>query len=147
MLVWLLPWCAAALPPYATPPAPAPQVSEDPFSWEVRYEPDASRIVAVLGIPAEHTVYRDQVEVDVQPRGDVVVGKPDLPRGESLPDPIGRKPREQFLADLVVYLPVRRGEGFVTLELSHQGCRPGLCYPPETEEHVVMVRAQTGLAE
>lgn len=141
MLSLLLALSAHALPPYAAPASPVPAEVEasDPFAWTAAYEADHQRIVATLTIPEGHTVYRDQVEVAVLDGGGAVLGKPDLPPGEVRPDPAGREERELYASDLVVYVPVKRGEGVVKLSLRHQGCKAGLCFAPETEERLVSV--------
>lgn len=146
MLTLLLSLNAHALPPYAERP-PIEVADEDPFAWETRYDAGARRIVATLTIPDGHTVYRDQVELSVAEAKGLVVGRPDLPPGEVREDPAGREPRELYAADLVVYLPVKRGVGVVKLELRHQGCKGGLCFPPVSSERLVVVRAPSDSAE
>ncbi|TNE85937.1 MAG: hypothetical protein EP330_23665 [Deltaproteobacteria bacterium] len=142
MLTLLLALSAHALPPYAAPDRPPAEVAvEDPFAWHTTYDAEHTRIVATLTIPEGHTVYRDQVEIDVVDGGGAVLGKPDLPKGEVRPDPAGRAPRELYAADLVVFLPVKRGDGVVKLSLRHQGCKGGLCFAPVTQERLVQVGA------
>jgi thiol:disulfide interchange protein DsbD len=63
----------------------------------------------------------------------VVLGKPELPRGQIKYDENFQKNMETHRGAVVVRIPVTSGQGRFTLTAHLQGCADaGLCYPPET---------------
>lgn len=123
--------------------AAAPDVlgARDPFSWVVPAtevpEGGAGTLMLRLVVPPGTHVYRDGIEVTVTDAGGLVVGTPDLPPGLKLVDPgdPSNEVRELYDHDVLVAIPVTARPGTVglhtvALDLRHQGCKPGLCYPP-----------------
>ena len=126
-------------------PAPLP-TEEDPFVWQVSPLTVAAgsmaNVTLRLVVPPGDTVYRDQIDVVGHADAGLVVGAADLPPGRFHADPAnGSDGRELYDMDVVVLVPVTvpraTAAGLVplTLDLRHQGCRPGLCFPPH-EEHM-----------
>lgn len=144
--------CATANPlPAPTTSAPpsflgdvgAPPVAEDPFAWDIQGQPlqagSTGALTLRLVIPPDHFVYRDRVWVDVVDSAGLSVGELTLPPGERAHDPAGDMPdREQYGRDVFLSLPISAsastdaGLHSVVLDVHHQGCQPGLCYPPTT---------------
>ena len=124
-------------------PSPAPDLhgTHDPFSWQVPATEvnagGATTLMLRLVVPPGTHVYRDGIEVRVIDPGGLVVGAPDLPPGlkQADPgDPTGDV-RELYDSDVLIAIPVsspsaNTGLFTVALDLRHQGCKPGLCYPP-----------------
>jgi thiol:disulfide interchange protein len=157
----ILAW--AALAQAADPPnpysAPAPgvwtpaPVQADPFDWDIPVAAvvagEPSRLRLRLVVPPEYHVYRDQLEVKVLAAGGLEFGEADFPKGSYKVDPAvagagSTEARELYEQDVIVYLPVqapKRGasSAVVELELRHQGCKAGLCYPPVTQRRSVLV--------
>lgn len=145
----LVPVAARALPPYATETGTllvTPEV--DPFAWEVSAPVLASggegRLELRLLVPDGHVAYRDQLEVRILSDGGLKAGAADFPPALVSTDPYTGEPREQYVDDVVVWVPVKAPRSLasaatMTVETRHQGCRPGLCFPPTTVEHTVLV--------
>lgn len=139
---------AALANPYASP-APA-EAAEDPFTWELstlQLEPGKSGVLELhLHVPPGHTVYRDQLEVQVLDAGGLTAGDPSYPPGRVRQDPAnGTETRELYDRDVIVHLPLTAqctASGLVRLELRtrHQGCHGRLCHPPLELDHSVFVR-------
>jgi hypothetical protein len=122
----------------------------DPFMWEA--EPlvlapgETGQLVLRLVIPPGMHVYRDQVFVDLVDAAGLDVGATDLPSGERVPDPAtGSDFRELYAMTSIVYVPVtapKKATGMYSprLLVRHQGCRPGLCFPPQATPLSVLVR-------
>lgn len=127
---------------YAEPKVPAaPASEEDPFRWEAEVPTLAAgqegKIVLRLVVPAGMHVYRDQLEVVVRDAAGFTVGAADFPPGRKMADPAtGSDERELYDLDVLVHLPVTApaasGLSKLAVEVRHQGCRPGLCFPPKT---------------
>ena len=131
----------------AVPSAPAAE--EDPFRWEA--EPgsvgagESARLVLRLVVPPGTHVYRDQIEVVVKDAAGFTVGAPDFPPGLKKPDPAtGSDERELYDMDVVLHLPVTApaagGLAKIVVEVRHQGCRPGLCFPPKVSTLEILAR-------
>lgn len=158
----LYPWtwflAIALANPYAPKPGAGPifevppvnpggiaAMTPDPFEWVAGPAKGVAgkdgRIVVRLLIPPDHDVWRDMVEVRVVDDGGLKLGLADLPPGIPVVEADGT-PRERYRGEAVVWIPVGAapaGTRTVKLALSHQGCRPGLCFPPKTSELVVTV--------
>lgn len=131
------------LPGAPQTPLGAPDLSgtKDPFSWvvpavAVPAAGEATLMLRLVVPPGTH-VYRDGIEVSVTDAGGLVVGAPDLPPGLKRADPgdPSNEVRELYDTDVLIAVPVaaRAGDAglhTVGLDLRHQGCKPGLCYPP-----------------
>ncbi len=141
---------------FATPPPPnlgggsppfgldsAPAVEVDPFAWDATGEPvDVGGTGAVtlrLVVPPTHFVYKDSVSISLVSGGQLSAGTVELPVGVVQPDVAGDLPdREQYGADVFITVPLTASSSAdaglqeVLLEVRHQGCRPGLCFPPTT---------------
>lgn len=148
LLALLWPAAALALPPYAieTPPLTAPEA--DPFAWEVTapvLAPGAEgRLELRLVVPDGYVAYRDQLEVRVIDESGLKAGAADFPPALTGDDPTTGEPREQYVDDVVVWVPLKAPKALasavtVRVETRHQGCRKGLCFPPTTVEHTVLV--------
>ncbi len=144
---------ALALPPYAT--APAPVSEPDPFGWEIAplvlAQGGEGRLELRLVVPDDHVAYRDQIEVHVVDAGPLVAGEADFPPAIVKADPWTGEPRAQYVDDVVIWVPLKAPKAFaggvtLTVQTRHQGCRPGLCFPPTTLQHTVLVpvRATSG---
>ncbi len=155
MLTGLLLMATLSAPALGNPYDDAPSLipahsTEDPFSWElssVALQPgQPGRITATLIVPPGTHVYRDQLEVSVANPDGLRIGKPDFPPGLTAPDPANKAmTRELYERDVIIYLPVnvpKKTEAvsaYVQLQLRHQGCREGLCFPPsDTMSHVLI---------
>jgi hypothetical protein len=136
--------------PATTSSAAAPDAS--PFLWKVEpleLAPGKSGTLRVqLVVPPGTHVYRDQVEVAVAEAKGLKVGPPSLPPGLHKADPADPSTghREQYDLDVIVEIPVTAPKSAaagvvpVKLDLRVQGCRPGLCFPPQTETMDAFVR-------
>ena len=140
---------ALALPPYASEPAPVLAVpQEDPFTWEIAapilLQGGEGRLELRLVVPDGHVAYRDQLDVQVVDAGPLRAGATDFPPAMVKDDPVTGRQREQYVDDVVVWVPLKAPktyEGGVTLvvQTRHQGCRPGVCFPATTIDHTVLV--------
>ncbi len=139
---------ALALPPYAEGGAVALPAESDPFVWQVEpaiLEGVDGRLSLRLVVPPGHVIYRDMLEIVVLDAGPLSVGAVDLPPAQVKEDPAdGLDPRPLYPEDVVVWLPLHAPDGFLggatlKVETRHQGCRPGLCFPPTTLTHDVLV--------
>jgi thiol:disulfide interchange protein len=149
-------WVAALAGPdvldrYA--PADHVVIEPDPFGWQVAplaMDPGTTgTLVLRLAVPAGTHVYRDQIDVQVADGAGLAVGKADLPPGLLGADPADADARtdakrELYDQDVMIEVPITapadaRGLFTVLLDAHHQGCRPGLCYPPVTTRLEVMV--------
>lgn len=136
---------ASPLDRYRTPPVPV-QVG-DPFSWS------AEPVVATVGrattaqlrlaVPPGTRIYRDAVEVRALGTYGFTIGAVVLPPGKLVDDGEGGV-REGYDADVVLTIPLtatRAGSFTLRLDVHHQGCRTGLCYPPVDDTLSVPVTA------
>lgn len=142
---------STSLIPTAAAPSQQVAIDADPFSW---VEPVAVEIPAGgtgtisfrLVVPAGTHIYRDAIEVEVVDAGGLIVGATDLPAAMKIPDPGGTgEIRELYDRDVYVQIPVSAPKtvtGLVQVHLvaHHQGCRPGLCFPPKATEMIALVR-------
>jgi thiol:disulfide interchange protein len=136
----------------APPPEAAEPADVDPFAWDV--EPatatigQGGAITLDLHVPAGMHVYRDSVTVDVIDAGGLVLGTAERPPGLVRDDPaLGDADRELYDLDVAIQLPVRAPTGpdhlaEVALDVHHQGCRAGLCYPPVTTRLIAWVHVE-----
>ena len=143
--------CALATPFTLDEPPP---VEVDPFEWAATASPveaDAGgNITLRLVIPPSHFVYRDRVSIDVVDPAGLLIGEVMLPPGELRPD-VGQDlpDREQYASDVFFTIPLSAaqtttdGLAQVSLEVRHQGCRPGLCFPPTTTPLTALVPVRT----
>ncbi len=148
--LWLFAACGpadagSAPAPHLLPPPP-PMTEVDPFVWETpptSLEGNPGKIELRLLVPAGMHVYRDQIEVHPIDTGGLTLGVPDFPPGELAPDPAGDLPREMYSGDVIIYVPVSPAPGLhsVVFSATHQGCKPGLCFPPKTQELTSIVRS------
>lgn len=148
---------------FATPPPPslaggsspfgldsAPAIEVDPFAWDATGEPVVAggdgRVTLRLVVPPTHFVYKDSVSITLVSGGQLSAGTVELPVGVVQPDVAGDLPdREQYGADVFIAVPLTApssaiaGLQEVVLEVRHQGCRPGLCFPPTTTQLTALV--------
>lgn len=111
------------------------QVDTDPFTWEVPAVTGEHKLVIVLRVPKGHAVYQDQIGLRAI-QGEI--GDPVFPEAELAPDPSEPEAwRAIHRADVRIEIPVKPGR--IELELSHQGCRKGLCWPRKTVTKTVVV--------
>lgn len=148
-MLWIWMGLALAAPPTFTLEAPPP-VEVDPFAWAVTAEPvdvgSDGALTLRLVVPPSHFVYRDRVSIVVLEPGPLSVGAVALPPGQVMADVAGDLPdREQYGADVFFTVPFTAtraavaGLQSVTLQVEHQGCRPGLCFPPTRTELTTLV--------
>ncbi|MFT6377311.1 MAG: hypothetical protein ACJARS_003972, partial [bacterium] len=159
----LFTWILALGCAFATPPPPslgggsspfgldsAPAVEVDPFAWDATGEPVVvggdGRVTLRLVVPPTHFVYKDSVSISVVAGGELSAGPVILPVGVVQADVAGDLPdREQYGADVFMTVPLSAplsataGLQAVVLEVRHQGCRPGLCFPPTTTQLTALV--------
>ena len=127
---------AFAQNPYAG--APTPTVDLQPFTWTVPSRALGPTLDLKLTVPPGHAVYREYIEIRVV-GGPVKVGEPGFPEPELGVDPSNPEVyRALYRSDVPVTLPVT-GAGTLQLELSHQGCRQGLCWPITRSTHTVEI--------
>ncbi len=107
---------------------------------------ESAEITRRLVVPQDHFVYQDAVSVEVVDAGPLQVGALELPAGVLGVDPAGEPvERMHYSADTYIALPiavptdVEAGLVTVVLDIRHQGCRPGLCFPPKTTRVEVLV--------
>jgi len=141
---------APSPPPMLQPALPLPE-DEDPFLWQFEtaiFKGSSGRLELKLQVPPGTHLYRDQLSVtpslDTPENTVAAFGTPDFPPGELEPDPAGGPPREIYNGDVILYVPVQvDGPGLWTavLETTHQGCKPGLCFPPKQQTLSVLVRS------
>ncbi len=139
---------AALANPYAR--EASAEASEDPFAWELgtlALQPGGSGVLELrLHVPPGHTVYRDQLDLQVLDAGGLVAGDPSFPPGRVREDPAnGTERRELYNRDLVLHLPLTApptasGLARLRLRTRHQGCHGRLCHPPLEIDHSVFVR-------
>ena len=116
---------------------PAVQDPSQPFHWEVP-EIAMSELTLVLRIPEGHAVYRDQIHIRSTSAA-VTLGEPVFPEAKLSVDPSDPEQwRALYEADIQVVVPVS-GSGVLALEVEHQGCAKGLCWPSTTSSHTVRV--------
>ena len=136
-LLGLLTLCLMALPARAQtflPPDQAFQAevqATGPRSIEVRFK--LARAVYL---------YREQMKATLQPAGSAEQALSwDLPPGETKYDPTFDKELEVYHADVVGGLSLPAGlKGEAVLTIGYQGCADaGLCYPPQTRRHRVVI--------
>lgn len=137
-------WCVLLLlaDAQANPWAPSQPlgaaVESQPFQWKV---PKVATGVLELSleVPAGFAVYRDQLNIEVS-KGDVVLGDPAWPEAKLGVDPSDpERTRALYESAFSVRVPIERGSGEITLVLTHQGCRKGLCWPSTVTEYTVVV--------
>lgn len=144
---------STSLIPTTAAPAQDVGVDVDPFSWvdPVAVEIPAGgsgKISMRLIVPAGTHVYRDQIEVDVVDAGGLTIGATDLPAAMKVPDPGGTgEIRELYDRDVYVEMPISAPKtlsGLVQVHLvaRHQGCKPGLCFPPKATDMTALVRVK-----
>jgi hypothetical protein len=136
----------------ATGGPPVALAAKDPFEWEIDplvLQPGSSgRLVLRLVIPPDMHVYRDALTVEVIDAAGLLLGAADLPPGERMVDPAdGSDVREMYRLSPVIYLPVsvpadKSGLFQLVLRIRHQGCRPGLCFPPHEAEITAIVAVE-----
>ena len=125
--------------PWAAPPPPVVATPESqPFRWQVPKV--ASAVVELtLEIPVGFAVYRDQLRIELS-KGDVVLGEPEWPEAKLGQDPSDpERTRALYDSAVSVRVPIESGSGEITLSLTHQGCRKGLCWPSTVTEHTLVV--------
>lgn len=165
VLCWLLIACEAPASPGSSTPAWLTDVDEgpslgatvDPFAWDAVGSPvvaGASTSVRLrLVVPAGHHAYADAISVTPADPAGLVVGAASLPAPELRVDPAtGDAERPQYSTDTWIQLPISAPAGttagprVVKLDVTHQGCRLGLCFPPKTTrvEVIVPVRPPGG---
>jgi thiol:disulfide interchange protein len=114
-------------------------VPAQPFRWDVP-EIASGELTLTLRIPSGYAVYRDQIHI----RGasdDVVLGEPAFPEPRLAVDPSDPEQwRALYETDIEIRVPLT-GQGLLSLEVEHQGCRKGLCWPSTTSSHTVRVVA------
>lgn len=118
------------LPAEATPVA----VEKDPFVWQVP-EVSPTPVVVSLTIPEGYAVYRDALSITAV-QG--TIGEPVFPEARLAPDP-SEPGRFRALYDGPIQIQVPAEPGKIVLEVAHQGCRKGLCWPRTTSRHEVVV--------
>ncbi len=87
-------------------------------------------------------LYREQMKASLQPAGGAEQALTwDLPPGETKYDPTFDKELEVYHADVVGGLSLPAGlKGEAVLTIGYQGCADaGLCYPPQTRRHRVVI--------
>ncbi|MEZ4316626.1 MAG: protein-disulfide reductase DsbD family protein [Myxococcota bacterium] len=138
LLAWLGSSAALANPYAGSPGLPSGDVPEaQPFQWTVP-KLASGEIELALHVPEGFAVYRDYVVVRAA-EGPVTLGEPVLPEARLAVDPSNPEEwRALYDHDIVVKVPLK-GTGTLVLELEHQGCRKGLCWPITTEKHEVTV--------
>ena len=137
VIFWML-WGvgSASANPYAQGAAPL-TVEKQPFEW--RAPSLAVGVVElVLHVPEGYAVYRDQIAIRAA-EGSVAIGDPVFPEPKLAQD-LGNPEewRALYDRDVVIQVPVK-GAGLLELELEHQGCRKGLCWPMTTAKRQVRV--------
>ncbi|MED5372157.1 MAG: protein-disulfide reductase DsbD N-terminal domain-containing protein [Myxococcota bacterium] len=137
----------------ASPPVvPVVPEQKNPFSVVVEPlemapgESGAARLV--LRVPAGTYLYRDATRIQVLADGEMDMGEADYPPGVMRFDEAFGREREVWELDAVVELPLTApksvGTHTVTLAIDYQGCKGGLCFMPQHEEHSVTVQVQEG---
>lgn len=117
-----------------------PEVERDPFTWDVPPIVVDGILEVALRIPEGFAVYRDAITIEAAP-GPVSLGAIPWPDARLAVDPSDpERWRALYEGDVVLRIPVT-GHGDISLTVSHQGCRKGLCWPPATSEHAVKVLA------
>src|SRR5690606_9450070 len=88
-------------------------------------------------------MYHEQFGFESDPPG--VVGRPELPRGQVIFDPIFEKDLETHRDRISIRVPLHGAPDAVTLLATSQGCADaGLCYPPLTQKVALDQGAQGG---
>ncbi len=127
--------------PYEPAVSSGPSVDDlaQPFRWEVP-EIAIEEVTLTLRIPAGYAVYRDQIRIRAKEATDSVdLGEPVFPEPRLAVDPSDPEEwRALYDHDIEVRVPVK-GAGHLVLEVEHQGCRKGLCWPSTTSSHTVRV--------
>lgn len=136
--MWWL--CSAMANPYLSGPAMDPiavgAVEKDPFVWSAPTITGERTVVFVLTVPEGYAVYRDELQVKVVSGK---AGEPRFPEPKLAVDPSNPEEwRALYDGDVRIELPVEPGD--LVVELSHQGCRKGLCWPHSVVTKTVAVR-------
>ncbi|MCB9745331.1 MAG: thioredoxin family protein [Alphaproteobacteria bacterium] len=93
-------------------------------------------------VPFGTYLYQDMSSVEVLDAGALSLGEPDLAPGVMRFDEAFGVERPIWEMDAVAVIPVKAapaGEHEVLVEVRYQGCRDGLCFLPETEQHSLTV--------
>ncbi len=114
--------------------ANAPLPPDKAFAYDVSAT-DKQNLNARWDITDGHYLYQHKLKFNlVDPPEGVSLGKPVLPKG--------KKERDQYFGDIVIYnksfdvkVPVIGKADEVTLKTTYQGCSKltGICYPPQTK--------------
>lgn len=96
-------------------------------------------------VPDGFHVYRDMLGIKAGSAGTWTVGAPSYPPGLNKPDPANAAAmRELYESDVLIDVPVTApadatGQQAVSLDVTLQGCKKGLCYPPQEESVTALV--------
>lgn len=132
MWVFLLLGAALAGNPYAEK---SELFEVQPFQWTA-VSKLPGQIELSLHIPSGSAVYRDQLGI-VAIIG--TIGEPIFPVSKLAVDPSNPEQyKALYDADVVIQVPATAGD--LVLQLTHQGCRAGLCWPQTTVEKKVTVK-------
>ncbi|MGC6509146.1 MAG: protein-disulfide reductase DsbD family protein [Myxococcota bacterium] len=115
--------------------------ADNPFRLEiVPPQPADQALSFVIVVPQGHHVYRDMLKFKVLDNDGLQFDEPFLPAGDFVADPASPGSfRELYHDSPKVEMVFSGSEGVYhpKFEVTYQGCKEGLCYPPETEVHTV----------
>jgi len=121
---------------------------DDPFTWAPQpVEVNAgatAELTLDLEIPESCEIYRDKLSVRVVDSPGLKLGNAQIPEATH-ERAIHKQQFGTLRADTAITLPVmalgdRTGVQVVKLELTHQGCKGGLCYPEVVQQQEALIR-------
>jgi hypothetical protein len=123
-----------------------------PIIWDApavtTYQDKLTGLVVRMGVPKGFRVYGDQVLVTVGENEGLVLGAAELPVGvREVEDERATEGRAWYDRPIDIAIPIAEasvGLHRVSLSLTAQGCRDGICYPPTTTTREVYVHVHPG---
>jgi thiol:disulfide interchange protein len=120
---------------------------ENPFRLEiVPPQGEEQSISFVVVVPEQHHIYREMLDIKVLESNGIDIHKVDFPQGEWMADPAAPESFREIYHETPI-IPVTYGGELgthdVRFEVTYQGCREGLCYPPVIEEHSIKLEVHS----
>jgi thiol:disulfide interchange protein len=99
-----------------------------------------------LSVPEGHKMYLDAIGLEVKDSGGLTFGELTKPEGKDFMDPWTEENRPIYDGSATVTVPVtvpedmKKGRQVVIVEMFWQGCKEGMCFPPDGRTMEVPVR-------